>query len=60
MACGGLSVYNLTMAIGESPRPTLVMNAECICGLMLYILVNLIAVGIRDPTLLPKIHHGTV
>ena len=50
VACGGLSVYHLTMAIGQSPRPILFMSAECTCGLLIYILVNLITVGICDPT----------
>ena len=44
-----LSVYHLTMAIGQSPRPILFMRAECACGLLIYILVNLITVGICDP-----------
>ena len=50
VACGGLSVYDLTMAIGQSPRPILFMSAECTCSLLIYILVNLITVGICDPT----------
>ena len=50
VACGWLSVYHLTMAIGQSPRPILFMSAECTCGLLIYILVNLITVGICDPT----------
>ena len=50
MECVGLMVCRLTMAFDQSPRPILVMSAECICGLLIYILVNLIAVDISHPT----------
>ena len=51
MECGGLIVYRLTMAFVQSPRPILVMSAECICGLLIYILVILIVVAIWHLTL---------
>ena len=46
----GLSEYHLTMKIDRSPRPILVMNAECICALLIYIFVNLTPVDICHPT----------
>ena len=50
MECEGLIVYRMTMAFVQSPRPILVMSAECICGLLIYILVILIVVVICHPT----------
>ena len=46
MECEGLLVYRLTMAFVQSPRPILVIDAERICGLLIYILVILIVVAI--------------
>ena len=51
MECIGVLVYRRTMTFIQSTRPILVISAKRICGLWLYILVNLIAVGICDPTL---------
>ena len=50
MESAGLIVCRLTMAIDQSPRPILVITAECRCGLLIYILVNLISVDICHPT----------
>ena len=47
----GSIVYRLMMAFVQSPRPKLVISAECICGLLIYILVNLTPVDICHPTL---------
>ena len=44
--CVGVFVYRLTITFVESPRPILVTHAECTCGLLIYILVNLTAVVI--------------
>ena len=41
-----LIVRLLTVEFDQSPRPILVISSERICGLILYILVNLIAVDI--------------
>ena len=46
----GLSVYHLTMAIDQSSRWVLVLSAEWICGLLIYILVNLTPVDVWHPT----------
>ena len=51
MECVCLIVYRLTMAFVQSARPILVTSAKCICGLLIYILVNLIPVDICHPTL---------
>ena len=51
MECVGLIVCRPTMAFVQSSRPILVMSAECICSLLIYILVKLIPVDIWDPTI---------
>ena len=42
----GLSVVNHHRHMVQSPRPIQVMSVECICGLLIYILVNLTPVDI--------------
>ena len=54
MECADLIVYRLTMAFDQSSKPILVTSAECICSLLIYILVNLTAVDIRHPTKLSR------
>ena len=39
-------MYHLTTAVDLSPRQILVTSADCICGLLIYILVNLTPVDI--------------
>ena len=51
MECMGSIVCCLTMAFVQSSRPKLVISAECICGFLIYILVNLTPVDICHPTL---------
>ena len=51
MECEGLIVYRMTMAFVQSPRPILVIDAECICGLLIHIFVILIVVAICHLTL---------
>ena len=48
----GFSVFHLllTMTIDRSPRPILVMSAECMRCLLIYILLNLTPVDIWHPT----------
>ena len=48
--CMGLILCRLTMAFDQSPTPILVIGAECICGLLIYILVKLTPVDICHPT----------
>ena len=51
MECVCLIVYRLTMAFVQSASPILVTTPECICGLLIYILVHLIPVDICHPTM---------
>ena len=58
MECMGLIVCLLTMEFDQSTRPILVIGAKRICGLMLYILVNLMAVDISHPTMQYSLRPG--
>ena len=60
MECEDLIVYRLTMAFVQSPRPILVMSAERISSLLIYILINLTAVDICHPTTFFGILHSLV
>ena len=48
--CVGVTVYRLMITFVGSSTPILVTFAECTCGLLIYILVNLTAVVIWHPT----------
>ena len=50
MECVGLIVCRLTITFVESLRRILVIDAECICGLLIYILVKSTPVDICHPT----------